>query len=214
MGLGHLRADHRQLDYLRVELLDDLIDSGDRLGVARLDQTFDDIHAVQDRRVVAAADLFADEGQAAPGRFAGDVHRDLPPADQRLRSAVRGEIAQGNAKVICRHIEDTADVDPARHGCRPFGDGAKSIGAATFSAGLRLRNGAGTVPVFFRVFALQASAGLRLRNRAGTVPVFLRASALQADHPQFESLRAESPYMSGLCPYVIRGGARDSDHSN
>jgi hypothetical protein len=92
--------------------------------------------------------------------------------------------------MLCRYFQDTTDSDPAQYGRRLFGESAKSRGVPAFSVGLRLRNGAGAVPVFFRAFALRA------------------------DHPQLENLRAQSPHMSGLCPYVSRGGARDSDHTD
>jgi hypothetical protein len=173
-----------------LEPLNDLIDSGDHLGVAAVEQAFDDAHAVQDCRVVAVADPAANEDEAAPGRFVGDVHRDLPSAGQRLRPAVGDEIAQGRTKVIGRHLQDAADGDPAWYGRRLFGESAKSSGAVTFSVGRKDRR--------------------RRRLRLGRMGL----EHWRADHPRLERLCAESPHMSGLCPYVSRGRAWDSDHTD
>jgi hypothetical protein len=66
-------------------------------------------------RVIAVADLLADEHETAAGGPMGDVGSDLPTADEGLRPHVREQRRSLDLEVCGRHLDDVADGNAAGH---------------------------------------------------------------------------------------------------
>jgi hypothetical protein len=109
-------------------LLDDPNDGRDGAGVAGINKALHGAPAVQDRGVVTVTHAAADEGEASPGHLAGDEHRDLARAAQRLRPALGEQGIDGRIEMPGRQFEDATNSDPARRGGRRQRQEASALG--------------------------------------------------------------------------------------
>src|SRR2546429_4330115 len=66
---------------------------------------------VDDRRVVAAAELLADLRKRRVGELAREVHRDLAGIDDVLRAPVAGELVEREAEALRDELLDPLDRD-------------------------------------------------------------------------------------------------------
>src|ERR1044072_298080 len=79
----------------RGELLDEVVDRA-----VLLDQPRDLGGGVDDRGVVAPAELLPDHRKRGVGELAAEVHRDLARIDDRLGRAVAGELLERDAEAL------------------------------------------------------------------------------------------------------------------